>query len=61
MIITIKTCNAAFHDGYGPAPEVARILRKLADRLESGGLPRVGCAEQLQDSNGNYVGKAEGH
>ena len=52
--ITIKiNCeNAAF----GPAEEyeIARILRKLADRLESGDEP---C--KLMDYNGNGVGTVD--
>lgn len=52
--ITISTENAAFDDDS--STEVARILRKLANELESHGaglLPR-----SLFDYNGNRVGEA---
>ncbi len=67
MRITISTGNAAFHDGLGKGggvdagPEAARILRKLADRVESCGMPDPGDPIILMDINGNRVGKAEGH
>ena len=48
--ITIKTSNAAFDDG--PATEIARILRGLADRLERDGIP----PNTLFDANGNRCG-----
>lgn len=51
--ITIKTDNAAFADD--PAPEIARILRRLADRLEADG---VAPERVLFDVNGNRVGEA---
>jgi len=52
--IMIKTDNEAF--GEFPEVEVARILRKLADKIETnGGLDDV----SLMDVNGNKVGKAE--
>lgn len=51
--IEIKTDNAAFEDD--PGYEVARILRKLADRVESEGLDQV----RLMDINGNCVGSVE--
>lgn len=49
--LVMKTDNAAFADGnYGP--EVARILRRIADEAESG------CRGtwKLRDHNGNTVG-----
>ena len=51
--IEIETGNAAFEDE--PSFEVARILRTLADRIESEGLSDV----RLFDYNGNAVGAAE--
>jgi hypothetical protein len=52
--IRIETDNAAFDPDPGPEP--ARILRKLADRLEGG----ADLAEsiRLMDYNGNTVGFA---
>jgi len=71
MRISIKTGNAAFDGAIGggggfqlprdPSVEVSRILRKLADRLDSTGMPVPGDPIILMDSNGNRVGKAEGH
>ncbi len=49
--ITIKTDNAAFEGDAGP--EVARILREIAGRIENGDT-RVPC----RDINGNLVGTA---
>lgn len=48
--IKIKTENAAFQDGNKRC-EVARILRNLADKIESGESP-----SKLLDINGNCVG-----
>jgi len=45
--------NAAFEDGEGK-PELARILRRLADKVEAGDEPPF-----LYDVNGNKVGKCE--
>ena len=54
-IIRIGMENAAFSDGNEGA-ELARILRKLADRIESAGdAPR--CFENIRDVNGNTVGR----
>ena len=59
--IEIDTNGDAFHDGqepaqYAPGPEIARILREIADRIEwddaSEPLP-------LLDYYGNNVGKYE--
>jgi len=47
--INIKTGNAAF-EGENFGYEVARILRKLADRFEGGEMPRA-----ERDVNGNRV------
>lgn len=47
--LTIDTDNAAFDPD--PAPEVARILRQTADRVEAG--VTSGAA---RDINGNRVG-----
>lgn len=49
----IDTDNAAFEDGNKGA-EVARILRGLADKVESEGLQW--CYQNLRDINGNIVG-----
>ena len=55
FIIRIALENAAFADGEEGA-ELARILRKLADRIESAGeAPR--CFENIRDVNGNTVGQ----
>jgi hypothetical protein len=51
--ITISMDNAAFEDGEGK-PELARILRRLADKVEAGDEPPF-----LYDVNGNKVGKCE--
>jgi hypothetical protein len=47
--LTINCTNAAFDDD--PRPEIARILRELADRLD-GGITQGG----VHDVNGNTVG-----
>ena len=55
LTITIDTGNAAFHDDDGndaPGSEVARILRKLAGRIESDHL----CDLPIYDANGNRCG-----
>ena len=52
--IQIETDNDAFYPD--PGPELARILRKLADRLEGGDLAE---SVRLMDYNGNAVGRAE--
>jgi hypothetical protein len=49
--LKLKTDNAAFSDGDGPA-EVARILREVAKGLETYGT-RDGA---IHDYNGNTVG-----
>ena len=50
--ITINTDNAAFEDA---GMETSRILRRLADDVESMGL----CEYVLRDINGNRVGNAQ--
>lgn len=55
--VNISTDNAAFEDNAGF--EVARILRKLADRVED--WPGANdFSIGLLDANGNKVGKALG-
>ena len=58
--LEMQTDNAAFigaDDDYGPGPEVARILREIADRLDN---PGAGYSTAVQgncrDFNGNTVG-----
>ena len=51
----MDTENAVFADD--PAAEIARILRKLADRIESAGNSDTGG--RLLDANGNAVGTWE--
>ena len=53
--LTIETDNAAFDDDAGP--EIARILRELADRMETG--LTIPNSVRLRDYNGNKVGVAE--
>jgi len=51
--VTIETENSAFGDDSNF--EVSRILRRLADDVESMGL----CEYVLRDINGNRVGNAQ--
>jgi hypothetical protein len=51
--ITIKTGNSAF-EGGNKSYELARILRKLAEKVENG---IYDC--KIMDVNGNTVGKME--
>ncbi len=53
ITIDINMDNAAFEES---GAEVARILRKLAERLYD---PQVGEGGKLQDINGNTVGQWE--
>lgn len=55
--LTFETGNAAFDDDAFH-PEIAAVLRRLADRIES--LPNLGTAGEmvLRDSNGNSIGGA---
>ena len=55
--LSIDTTNAAF-DGDDRGPELARILRELADRLEDGRFGPMDTAAPLRDINGNRVGMA---
>jgi len=58
--VDLATDNAAF-DGDGCGPEMARILRAVADKVEhvSGNdLPAWGGRFPLYDANGNKVGAA---
>ena len=61
LTVTIETDNAAFDLDAGGSPswELARILRQLADRIESDGPPGRELY-RLQDANGNTVGGAKG-
>ena len=52
-VIEINMDNAAFENNE--ADELARILTRLADRLQQGG--SLECS--LHDINGNKVGSAE--
>ena len=52
--INIKTDGAAFEDEYNYGPEVARILRKLADQFEHDETPIF-----AMDINGNRVVKID--
>jgi len=56
-MISIKfdTDNAAF-DGEDRGPEIARILRVLANRLEQRGGVDAGAEWTIYDINGNHVG-----
>jgi hypothetical protein len=49
--LKVSTANAAFEGD--PRIEVARILRKVAERLEESGAPEAA----ILDANGNTVGK----
>lgn len=50
--LNLSTDNAAFEEDQG-RPEIARILRELANRLEQGS-EETG---KLYDANGNAVGR----
>jgi hypothetical protein len=57
--LEISTDNDAFHDDEGATynpPEVCRILRDVADRLERG--EDFTSMRKLRDYNGNTVGNA---
>jgi len=59
--LTIDTTNDAFNEDRGMGPEVARILRTLADEVERYrlDLPKPGhrCTNgRLHDLKGNHVG-----
>ena len=53
VIVTIHTTNDAFH-GH-PKYETARILRQIADDMDSGRLPKY-TYNPVKDINGNTVG-----
>lgn len=55
-LIEIATDNDAFFPE--PGPELARILRQLAERIESAGPEELGAGVRLLDYNGNGVGRA---
>ena len=61
--VRIETGNAAFHNDLtgepDPGPELARILRSLADRVEDMHPGDLGEPIRLRDINGNKVGTAE--
>lgn len=61
--LTMNLDNAAFFDEAGeprPEPEIARILRRLADYIEGSSdlSPGDGAMYTLRDINGNVVGRA---
>lgn len=63
ITIKIDTNNSAFSDDqepaqYAPGPELARILRKIADHVEWGDAT---APLPLLDYNGNRVGLYEHH
>ena len=51
--VSMNTDNAAFDDDHNS--EVARILRAIADKVESHGCS--GFFETIRDINGNDVGR----
>lgn len=53
LTITINTDGAAF-EGHDRGPELARILRKIGQRLNNGGTEGVAL-----DTNGNTCGRWE--
>jgi hypothetical protein len=56
FVLTIETDNAAFDDS--PEYEVARILRKIAERVQAEGMPLDGKCIAARDTNGNRCGSA---
>lgn len=52
MTLKFKTGNAAFDIDGSPVTEAARILREIADRIESGRLDGY-----VFDINGNMIGR----
>lgn len=52
FVLTIRDGGDAFHPD--PAPEVARLLREAADKIERDGYDEF----RLMDENGNQVGIA---
>jgi hypothetical protein len=57
VTLEIRCGNAAFEDGA--EWEVARILRVLADKFESGALLDAPLIQSLIDRNGNPVGEVK--
>lgn len=62
FILRMNTDNAAFvgaDDDYGPGPEVARILRELADNLDFVDAPEhfLRMSGRSIDFNGNTCGR----
>lgn len=55
VVIAIETGNAAFEDN--PGPEIVRILRRLAERIENLDMPEAGEFFRLFDRNGGVVGE----
>lgn len=55
-VFTVKfdTGNAAF-EGADLAPEIARVLRNIAERVERDG--PSGFFETVRDTNGNDIGR----
>lgn len=57
--LNVQTDNAAFHDevdgDFSPERELARILRKVAERVESG--EDISHYLTIFDENGNDVGR----
>lgn len=51
--LQLSTDNEAFADD--PAPELARILRSVADRIERG--DDISMFQTIHDANGNDVGR----
>jgi hypothetical protein len=62
--MSIDMDNAAFDEdqepGYAERPELARILRVQADRLEAGEY-YTGHSQTIRDVNGNDVGRGKVH
>lgn len=54
FVVRIDTDNAAFEDD--PRPELARILRVIADKVEQSG-NEIGWFQTVRDINGNDVGR----
>ena len=54
FVLKVETENTAFEDA-GEGVELARILRKAADRVETGAI-----SGPLMDINGNRVGEYSG-
>lgn len=58
--LEFKTDNAAFVDDDGnvaAGPEIARILREIADKYDSGVWSTNGPALPVYDVNGNRIGE----